>query len=353
MRAESLKFLSGMIEVPSPSGYEERVQSYIADYVRRFADKVERDVHGNLTAIRQPQGRPRVMLAGHCDEIGLLVKYITDEGMIHVAAVGGVDASIIPGRRVHIHTERGPVLGVVGVKAIHLKPRDKTQKVELDDLTVDIGVSSRKEAEKLVSIGDPITYAEGLQVLHGEVVTSRATDDKVGAFVVMETLRLLKGRRFSAAVYAVSTVQEEIGLRGATTSAFRVRPEVGIAVDVCHASDQPGVEKKQVGEVKLGKGPVLHRGANINPVLGRLMVEVAKKKRIPYQMTAEARATGTDANVMQLSREGVATALVSIPNRYMHSPVEVVSLKDLENAARLLAEVVVALKPEMSFIPGS
>lgn len=353
MRSQSFEFLRGMIEVPSPSGYEERVQDYIAAYVRPFADRVERDVHGNLTAILQPEGRPRVMLAGHCDEIGLVVKYLTDQGMFHFAAVGGIDVNILPARRVHVHTDQGPIAGVIGRKAVHLQDRDKPEKLTIEDLTIDIGVATRKEAEKLVAVGDPITFVEGMTRLRGELVTSRATDDKVGAFVVMEAARLLKGRKFSAAVHAVSTVQEEIGLRGATTSAFNAQPEVGIAVDVAHASDQPGVEKKRVGEVKVGGGPVLHRGANINPKLGRLLIEVARNKRLPFQLTAEPRATGTDANVMQLSRGGVAAALISIPNRYMHTPVEVVSLADLTNAARLLAEVICALKPEMDFVPGS
>jgi len=353
VRRPSFDFLQGMIEVPSLSGYEEKVQDYIATHVRPLADEVQRDVHGNLMAVKQPQGRPRVMLAGHCDEIGFLVRYITSEGLIHFTNVGGVDVNILPARRVRIHTDKGTVLGVISSKAVHLKDRDKTDKLLLEDLTIDIGVRSRKEAEKLVGVGDPITYAEGMTRLQGHLVTSRATDDKVGAFVVMEALRLLRGRRFSAAVYAVSTVQEEIGLRGAVTSAFRIEPEVGIAVDVTHASDQPGVKKSQVGEVKVGAGPVLHRGANINPKLGRLMLEVARKKRIPHQLTSEPRATGTDANVMQLSRGGVATALISIPNRYMHTPTEVVSLEDLDNAARLLAEVICALKPSMSFVPGS
>jgi len=353
VRKQSFEFLQGMVEVPSPSGYEEKVQDYVATHVRAFADDVQRDVHGNLMAIRQPRGRPRIMLAGHCDEIGFLVRYVTNEGLIHFTNVGGVDVAILPARRVHIHTDNGDVLGVIGSKAVHLKDRDKTEKLLLEDLTIDIGARNRKEAEKLVSVGDPITFAEGMTRLQGNLVTSRATDDKVGAFVVMEALRLLRGRRFSAAVYAVSTVQEEIGLRGAVTSAFHIEPDVGIAVDVCHASDQPGVKKSQVGEVKMGAGPVLHRGANINPKLGRLMIEVARKKRIPHQLTSEPRATGTDANVMQLSRGGVATALISLPNRYMHTPTEVVSLEDLENGARLLAEVICALKPNMSFVPGS
>jgi len=353
VRSQSFDFLRAMIDIPSPSGYEERVQDHIAAYVRPLADRVERDVHGNLMAIRQPQGRPRVMLAGHCDEIGLLVRYITDQGFFHFVNVGGIDVNILPGRRVCVHTDNGPLLGVIASKAIHLKDREKPEKLTIEDLTIDVGARSRKEAERLVCVGDAVTFAEGMSRLHNNLVTSRATDDKVGAFVVMEALRLLKGRRFAPGVYAVSTVQEEIGLRGATTSAFRIEPEIGIAVDVCHASDQPGVEKRQVGEVKVGSGPVLHRGANINPKLGRLIIDTARKKRIPYQVTPEPRATGTDANVMQLSRGGVATALISIANRYMHTPVEVVSLDDLANAAGLLAEVICALKPNMSFIPGS
>jgi len=342
-----------MIEIASPSGYEEQVQSHIAAYVRPYAERIERDVHGNLIAVLNPEGRPRVMLAGHCDEIGFSVKYITDEGLLHFSAVGGVDPEILPASRVWVHTQNGRMLGVIGKKAVHLIDKDEPkQKTRIEDLTIDIGARNRREAERLVALGDPITYAASLEPLQNQFVTSRSTDNKVGAFVVMEALRLLRRRRFSAGLYAVSTVQEEIGLRGAVTSAYRIQPQVGIAVDVTHAADQPGVEKKRVGDIQCGRGPVLHRGPNINPKLGRLLVEVARKKKIPFQMGAEPRATGTDASMIQISRAGVAAALVSIPNRYMHTPVEVVSLADLESAARLLAETVCALTPDMSFVPG-
>jgi endoglucanase len=202
-------------------------------------------------------------------------------------------------------------------------------------------------------VGDYITIDVGLQPMLNNLVAGRGFDDRAGAFVVVETLRRIQDRRLKVAVYGVTSVQEEIGLRGARTSAYGIDPHVGIAVDVGFASDFPGADAKRTGECILGKGPTLHRGPNINPVLGRLLEETAKKRRIPYQVTAEPRATGTDANAIQVNRAGVAAALLSVPNRYMHTPVEVISLDDLDNASRLLAEFLVGMDPEQSFIPGT
>jgi len=244
------------------------------------------------------------------------------------------------------------LLGVVGKKAIHLmEPEEKTKAAKLESLWIDIGAKNKKDAQKMVAIGDPITFASKVENLANNLIVSRGTDDKVGSFVVAETLRLLNGQKFKAAVYSVSTVQEEIGLRGAKTSAYGIDPHVGVAVDVGFCSDYPGADKNTLGDVSMGKGPILHRGPNINPVVGKKLVETAKKAKIPYQMVGEPRATGTDANVIQISRAGVAAGLVSIPNRYMHTPVEVVSLNDLENAAKLLAEFVKGLSERVDFTP--
>ena len=352
MRKEAAALLKKMVETPSPSGFEQPVQKIVRNEMKDICDDVQTDVHGNVIGIINPEGKPRIMLAGHCDEIGMMVTHVDDEGYVYFAAIGGVDANILPALRLVVHGEKGPVMGVVGRKAIHLMTdEDRKGGLKLDKLWLDIGAKDKKDALKRVAVGDPITFQPGFDMLTDDLAASRGFDDKVGSFVVMETLRLLKRRRPKAAVFGVSTVQEELGLRGAKTSAYGVDPDVGIAIDVGHASDYPGAEKKRIGEAGLGKGPILHRGGNINPVIERRLKEAARKAKIPHQITAEPRATGTDANAIQISRAGVATALISIPNRYMHTPVEMVSLKDLENAAKLLAQFIGDLTERVSFIP--
>jgi endoglucanase len=354
MDKKARRFLEDLIDTPSPSGFEAQIQAVIRERMAVFTEDVETDVHGNVIG-RLNRGAPfRVMLAGHCDEIGFLVQHVSDEGFIYVQPVGGVDLALMPGRRVHVHTSNERILGVVGKKPIHLMTPEERKKVpKAHELWVDIGAKDKKEARKRVKTGDIVTVAEGLAMLGKDMAVSRAFDDKIGAFIVTEALGGLSKRKGqkNIEVAAVSTVQEEIGLRGARTSAFGIDPHVGVAVDVGFASDQPGAEKKIVGDIKLGGGPILHKGPNINPVVGGLLVDVAEKKKIPYQMKAEARATGTDANVIQITRAGVAAGLVGVPNRYMHTPVEMISLKDVKNIIRLLVEFVGSLKPGMDFTP--
>ena len=354
MEEKALKFLQDLVDAPSPSGFETQAQEVIRGRMTKFTRDVETDVHGNVMG-RLNRGAPfRVMLAGHCDEIGFLVQHVSDEGFLYIQPVGGVDLALMPGRRVFVHTKKERILGVVGKKPIHLmSPEDRKKVPKAEELWVDIGARNKKDAKKRVETGDIVTVAEGLALLGKDIAVSRAFDDKIGAFIVTEVLgRLSKRQGFEKVeVAAVSTVQEEIGLRGARTSAFGIEPHVGVAVDVGFASDQPGAEKKIVGDIKLGGGPILHRGPNINPVVGRLLVETAKRKKIPYQMKAESRASGTDANVIQITRAGVAAGLIGVPNRYMHTPVEMVSLKDVENCIRLLAEFVCMLKPGIDFTP--
>jgi endoglucanase len=267
--------------------------------------------------------------------------------------VGGIDLSLMPGRRVFVHGARGKVLGVFGKKPIHLMRADDRKRFpEAHELWVDIGARDGKDVARRVQVGDIVTVADGLAFLENDIAVGRAFDDKIGAFIVMETLcRLRRRKNLRVEVAAVSTVQEEIGLRGARTSAFEIRPHVGVAVDVGFASDHPGGEKKIVGDLRLGKGPIIHKGATINPVVGRLLLDTAKKKKIPFQIAAEPRASSTDADVIQISRAGVAAALLGIPNRYMHTPVELISMQDVENAIQLLTEFVLALEPGMDFTP--
>ena len=356
MRKESLKFLEQLLDAPSPSGYEQPAQRIFREYVAPWCDEVTTDVMGNVFARVAGKGKdlPKVMVVGHTDEIGLQIKYIDDKGFLYFAAVGGVDAHLTPGKRVNVHTAAGPLAGVIGKKPIHLMDtKDRETVVKLEAQYIDIGARDKKEAQKLVRVGDAVTFESSFTRLQGDRVASRGFDDKAGCFVVAEVLRLVKasGKKLNVDLYGVSSVQEEIGLRGGTTSCYTVNPDVGICVEVDFATDQPDVEKKHNGEVALGKGPILARGANINPHLFELLSVAAEKEKIALQHTASPRATGTDANVMQISRGGVATALVKIPLRYMHTPVETVSLADLEDAARLIVAALGRIKSKEEFIP--
>jgi len=315
-------------------------------------DTVYKDVHGNQFAVRNPDAKLRVMLAGHVDEIALMINHIDSDGFLGFLAIGGIDASVLDGQRVQVHTEKGDVQGVIGRRAIHLTdPADRGKPMKMHNLWIDIGAKNKKDATKSVSIGDPATIDVGFIELKNGRVVARALDDRIGAFVILEAMRLIAKRKINCGVFCVTTVQEEVGLRGATTSAYGCDPHVGIAVDVSHATDHPDCDSKRYGYFELDGGPILHRGANMNPIVAKQLVNAAKKKKIPYQMEAAPRGTGTDANAMQLSRGGVATALIGVPNRYMHSPVEMVSLKDAEHCAQLIAEWICTLHPRMSFIP--
>lgn len=347
---ESIDFFKTLIESISPSGYEQEAAEAWKNRTEKFTDSISTDVHGNCIGVLAKQGVPRVMLAGHIDEIGYMVKYIDKEGFIYFSSVGGIDLHLVPGQRVWIKTKTGRLLGVIGKKPIHLLEESERKKVvEIDHLWIDIGSSNSEQTKQLVEIGDVAVPAVGFEVLHKDRVVGRGFDDKAGAFVVSEVLRHLHGCDCSASVYGVATVQEELGLRGARTSAYGIAPDIGIAIDVAFATDFPGMEKKKIGEISIGKGPVIARGANINHKVFDLLIEAAKQENIPYQVVAAPRATGTDANVMQLTREGVATALISIPLRYMHTPVEMISLIDLENSIKLIKAFILKLDKNKPF----
>lgn len=354
MKKQTQQFLQDLLATISPSGYEdEAAQTWEAE-AKGFADSVTRDRHGNTDAVVNPGGNPRVMLAGHCDEIGFLISHISDDGYLWIVPVGGWDPQIAQGQHVIIRGKKGHVSGVIGKCPIHLQKPDEREKVtKIDDLWVDIGVKSRKEAEKHVAIGDPLVLDHDLKTLHNGRIAGRGMDDRTGAFVVLEALRRVKGLNPAAEVHAVATVQEEIGLRGAKTAAHGIDPVVGIAVDVTFCTDHPGLgtAERRESKIVLGGGPVLTRGPNINSKVFDLMVKTAKKHKIPYQVSAEPRGTGTDANALQLNRSGVAAGLVGIPNRYMHSPCEIVSLDDLDHCANLLAHTIAAITPRTNFIP--
>ena len=354
MKATSKKFLQRMLAAVSPSGYEDEAAAVWQAEAKKFADKVYCDIHGSSHAVINPGGKPKVMFAGHYDEIGFIISHIDEQGFLWIRPVGGWDPQIPQGHHVKIRTKKGHITGVIGKLPIHLLQAEaRTKVVQIDQMWVDIGVKDKKEAEKLVDIGDPLVLGYGYEELQGDLITSRGMDDRAGAFVVLEAARMLSQMNPKAEIHAVATAQEEIGLRGATTAAFGIDPLVGIAVDVTFATDHPntGEATKLEGNIKVGGGPVVTRGANVNAKLFDLMCKAGKEAKIPLQITAEPRGTGTDANAIQMNRSGVAAALVGIPNRYMHSPCEIVSLSDVENCARLLAETTARITPRTSFIP--
>jgi len=350
----SLKFLETFMNCDGPSGYEEEPAAAFRHYLKGFCDKVETDVLGNTMGVLNPKAKCRVMLAGHYDEIGYQIVYIDDGGLLYFRANGGVDKLNVPATEVDILTAGGRVPGVIGKKPIHLlKPKEREQALNLEDMWIDIGARSRAEAEALVSIGDPVAQRANFRMLNNDRVMSKGMDDKIGAFVVAETMRVLAKRRLSVAVYGVGTVQEELGLRGSTVSTFGIDPQVGFAVDVGFATDLPDIPKKQLGYVTLGGGPEISRSADNNVELGKFVRAVARKHKIVYQDIAAHRASGgTDAAQIQLTRAGVATCLVSIPNRYMHSPVEICDLRDVEGAVKILTETIAAMTGREDFRPG-
>ena len=353
MDAKSKNFLFDLLTTPSPTGFEQKIQRVVRKYMEPFADSIETDLHGNVIVGINTKASRRVMLAGHCDQIGMMVKHVTKEGFIYVGALGGIDPGVLHGAHVTIHSESGEVHGIFGRKPIHMQSGEERDRLKLDleKMWIDIGASSQKEVEKKVKIGDPVTFKLGVTELSKELISSPGLDDKVGLFIAMEALRLAAKSKLEVGLYAVSTVQEEVGLRGAKTAAYAVDPEVGIAIDVTFASDNPGHENTKDVPCKLGGGPCVSRGPNINPIVAQMLMDVAKKGKIPVQPAPSPKLLGNDANAIQVSKRGVAAGSIGIPNRYMHTQVETCHLKDLENAAKLLANFTKDISKKTSFIP--
>jgi putative aminopeptidase FrvX len=354
MRDASLNFLRTLLNTPSPPGHEARGQRVWLDYVAAFADVTFTDAHGNAVAVLNKGGSPRLMLAGHADEIAMAVNYIDEQGFIYVRKLGGVDPAITKAQRVTIHTKAGPVRGVVGNVAPHLtrSDDDKERKVpKIHDLFVDIGVSNRKEAEKLVRVGDPITLNDEFELLRNDLAVSRAFDNRIGTFAVAETLRLLASnkKKLHAEINAVSNIMEEVGLYGARQIAYTLKPDVAVVVDVTHATDYPTVSKAQHGDIHIGGGPTMTHGGSSHPEVVARLEQIAAEKKIKVQHEAVSASSGTDTDVIFWTRGGIPSALVSLPNRYMHSPVELISLKDLEEIPELLTAFALSLQRSESF----
>ncbi len=355
MNEHSLGFLKRLLNTPAPSGFEAPAARIWREEASTFAEQVETDVSGNSWALLGAGGTPRVMLAGHIDEIGVMLTHIDDEGYLYFEGIGGWDPQVLVGQRVRLLTRAGDVLGVIGKKPIHLIKGDEREKAsKITDLWIDVGAKDRDAALKRgIRVGDPGVLDTQVINLGDELIASRSIDNRIGAFVVLEALRLLASERPRAQVTAVATAQEEIGYSGggARTAAFRLEPQVALVVDVTFATDAPGVEKKELGDHKLGGGPVLTRGSAAHPLVFERLAQVAEREHIPFTIAASPRFSSTDADAIYLTRAGVATAIISVPNRYMHSPNEIVSLGDLERSAALIAAFVRSLEPADDFIP--
>ena len=348
---ESIAFLKKLLDTPGPSGFESNAANVWRDEARKVAE-VAGDVAGNSVAIVNKGAPVTVMLAGHIDEIGVIATWIDDEGFAWIGPIGGWDPQVLVGQRIRFAGRDGDVLGVVGRKAIHhIRKEDREKAVKFEDLWVDIGASSRIEAESRISVGDAGVIDTRVIDLPNGRIASRSIDDRIGAFVVLEALRRYAESPGAAAVAAVATTQEEIGFHGggALIAAGKLGPAMAIAVDVTHATDYPTAEKKDSGDHRLGGGPVLTRGSVISPVAFRIVRDAAERLQLPFTVQAAGRETSTDADFIHLAREGIATALVSVPNRYMHSPNEVVSLEDLDRTADLLAEACRAVTGDTDF----
>lgn len=354
MKAKHERFLKQLLETPSPTGFEVPVADAVRERLAGTADEVRTDVMGSVHALLRGNGRgPSLMLAAHMDEIGLMVTYVSDDGYLSVAAIGGVDAAILPGLRVDVHTASGTLRGVVGRKPIHLIKADERKSVTpIDQLVIDLGLPG-KTVKKLVRVGDPITFGAGYERFGKHMAVSRAFDDKVGVWVAVRVLeKLARAGRAKGDFVAAATVQEEIGTRGATTSAYGVNPDVAVAFDVTHATDYPGIDKTKYGDFVCGGGPVIARGPNINPLVFERLVAAAEAEGVPYQIEAEPSVTGTDARAIQVARGGIPCGLVSVPLRYMHTPTEVVCLKDLQATVDLLVRFALDLEEDACFVPG-
>jgi len=355
---ESKDFLHTLLLTPSPTGAEQRIQRVVRDRMKQYADSIETDLHGNVIVAINPTAERRIMLAGHCDQIALMVRFISAEGYLYVSALGGIDVGALHASKVTVHSETGPIPGIIGRKPIHAQSaeeRDRT-KNDIEKIWIDIGARSKREAEKRVKLGDTVTFELGVLELGNNLFASPGLDDKVGLFVALETLRVCSSKKralknSSVGLFSVSTVQEELGLRGSQTSAYGVDPIVGIAIDVTHSTDNPGNENTKATPCLLGAGPTISNGPNINPVVESMLKAAAKKTRSPFQISPSTRPLGNDANSIQTSRAGVAAAAIGIPNRYMHTPVEVCSYKDLEWAVKILSQFMVSITPKTDFRP--
>jgi putative aminopeptidase FrvX len=352
MRKESKKFLESYLNNASPTGFESSGQKLWLDYIKPYIDDSFSDVYGNTVGIVNPKADYKVVIEAHADEISWFVNYISEKGLIYVIRNGGSDHQIAPSMRVNIHGDNGIVKGIFGWPAIHVRKSDKEEAPSLKNIIVDVGAASKEEVEEMgIHVGTVITYQDEMMILNNKFITGRALDNRIGGFMIAETLRMIKEskKKLDFGLYVVNSVQEEIGLRGAEMISRRIKPNVAIITDVCHDTQTPMYDMKEQGDQACGKGPVLTYGPAVQNNLLNMIIDVAKKKNIPFQRAATSRSTGTDTDAFAYSGEGVASALISLPLKYMHTTVETVNIEDMENVIKLMYEFVVQLKKGHDF----
>ena len=331
-----------LCKLPSPSGFEDNIRSYLISLVKEFTDEYIEDVHGNLIchkySNKSNKSTQTIMFVAHMDEIGLMVTYIEESGYIRFTQIGGIDLMLLKGRNVKIIHDDMEMYGVIGATPIHMKRNGNKKELEESDLWIDIGVKGKEEVGKLISIGDSIVIDNPFVELPNQLISSRACDNKAGIVTLLTMLEYIKDDACNSNIVAVFSVQEEVGLRGAKTATYSVSPDVCIAVDVAHATDYPSVNKAKYGEICVGKGAVIPVGTDLSPSIQTNLKNISKNLGLDFQLLALSGCSGTDINAAQVTKAGCATGLISIPCRYMHSPVEIVSLSDIENVAQILAE---------------
>ncbi len=352
MDKDSKAFLKKYLNNASPTGFETSGQQIWLDYMKPFSDTFYTDSYGTAVAVINPKAKYKVVIEAHADEISWFVNYITDEGYIYVRRNGGSDHQIAPSKRVNIHTDKGIVKGVFGWPAIHVRNKSKEQAPSLKNIFIDCGCSSRDEVLKLgVHVGSVITFEDEFMVLNRKMFTGRALDNRIGGFMIAQVARLLKEKKnkLSFGLYVVNAVQEEIGLRGAQMIAHRIKPDLALVTDVCHDTTSPMYDKKVSGDQRCGKGPVLTYGPAVHNNVLNMLIEVAESQDIPFQRAAASRSTGTDTDAFAYSNEGVPSALISLPLKYMHTTVETVHQDDVDNVIKLMYECLIQLKAGHNF----
>ncbi|WP_018674593.1 M42 family metallopeptidase [Riemerella columbina] len=349
-KKKSLAFLEDYLNTASPTGYEHEGQKKWVNYIKPFVDEVRLDHYGTAYGVINPKAKFKVVIEAHADEISWYVNYITEEGLIYVIRNGGSDQSIAPSKVVNIHGEKGIVKGVFGWPAIHTRTKQDEPTPKIENIFIDCGARSKREVEDLgISVGCMITYTDTFFELNDRYFVCRALDNRIGGFMIAEVARLLKEnkKKLPFGLYITNSVQEEVGLYGADMIADTIKPNIAIVTDVTHDTSTPFIEKKKEGDQKCGDGPVIFHAPSVHHHIRDLIVETAKKKKIPFQRAAASRATGTDTDAFAHSNGGVPSALISLPLRYMHTTVEMVDQQDVQNVIKLIYETLLKIKPEM------
>lgn len=352
MNDNSLKFLEKYLNNAAPTGYESEGQKLWMDYLKPYVDEFITDTYGTAVGVINPEADFKVVIEGHADEISWYVNYITDEGLIYVIRNGGSDHQIATSKRVNIHTKKGVVEGVFGWPAIHTRDKTSEQSPKPDNICIDVGCATKEEVEKLgVHVGCVITYPDEFFILNGDKFVCRGLDNRMGGFMIAEVARMLKENKVELpfGLYITNSVQEEIGLRGAEMITQTIKPNVAIVTDVCHDTTTPMIEKKKEGLTKIGAGPVISYAPAVQNKLRELLIDTAEKHNIPFQRLAASRMTGTDTDAFAYSNGGVASALISLPLRYMHTTVEMVHESDVENVIKLIYNSLLEIKSGEDF----